>query len=196
MEPHSSLPFTVSRNGVVPVLFISSLFAAALSLFCYYGIDDVDYSAADTRGLVIATSTVGTLFVLMAKSPAFVFNIILFSHLGLEVFVIDKAFEYGLADGRTDVEMALSLTAACVIIAHLIPFFVYDGPLVLILLAAVGVVVNTLTILFTSTALAANLLLPVGLTSVILLVTTQHLVGMMACPCSLMSLYRTKGLMA
>ena len=191
-----TLPLSIPRNGFLPVFLVSSLFAVALSLFCFYGITDADYSAANTRGLVIASSVVGTLLVLMAKTPAFLYNIVLFAHLGLEIYVIERAFVYGLADDADTTEMVLSLTGAGVIIAHLLPFFVYDGAFVLVLLAAVGVVVNTLSILMTSAAMGANLLLPVGLTSVTLLATTQHIVGMMECPCSLLTLYRTKGMLA
>lgn len=182
------------RTGFLPVFILSSLFAVATSMFCYYGITDVDYSEPGPRGLTIAASVVGTLLVLMARDPVLLFNIVLFTHLGLEVFVIERAFVYGMDETRTDAERALAYTGAGVIIAHLLPFFVYDGPMLLILLSAVGVVVNTLSILMTSAAMGSSLLLPVGLTSVVLVGSSQHLCGIMQCKCSLLTLIRTKGL--
>lgn len=184
---------TIPRGGFLPMLFVSSLFAVATSMFAYNGISDVDYSEDMPRVLTIGTAVLGTFFILIARNPVLLFNIALFAHLGFEIFVVDKVWQYAMASDTSTSDMTIAYTGAGLVIVHLIPFFLIDNAMTLILLAAVGIIVNNLVILMSVPAFGSSLLMPVGLTSAILLGVTQHICGEMESKCSLLTVVRTEG---
>lgn len=195
LPPPSKSRMPKMGAGVLPVLLLACLFGAATASFCYYGID-ADYTETRTRGLTGGAAGGAALLVLaFSRNPVILFYITLFVHIGLEIFVVDKAFAFASASNTKNVESILAYTGAGVVIAHLVPFLLFNWPRFLMLLALVGVVVNNLLLLLSAPELGGTLLLPVGLTSVGLLGVTQHICYAMRCPCSLPKLYYERGLL-
>lgn len=157
-------------RGFLPMLLYSSFFLVMPLLFYY-----TDYSFADdmTRGIVIGTGVLAPTLVLYANDVCCWFNMILFLHIALETRVVDVALTFANAAGTSDRDMALAITAAVVVIVHLVPFLLSDRLMLLILLAYAGVIVNAITLLYLDT----SLLLLVGTSSTALLVLTQMICG-------------------
>ena len=137
-------------RGFLPLLLYSSL-AFALPMLYHYM--DYDYEDDMTRAVVIGTSVVSSTVVLLAMDCAVWFNIVLFFHAALEVRVIHRLVDVAQADGSSDMDVALSWTAAGVIGVHLLPFLVVDGPRLLALVGYAGVIVNSAALLYVDTDL-------------------------------------------
>lgn len=157
-------------KGLLPVLIYSTAAFFVPFIYLYF---DLDFTSTVTRALVITVASASALVTLYSNSSTAWYNMLLFFYIGLEVKVIDVALTYAYAEGTPNVEMGLSITAAVVVIVHLIPFVLYDGVMLLTLLAFAGIIVNNITLLY----LSPDLLLLVGVMSVTLLSTV-----MMVCP--------------
>ena len=102
------------------------------------------------------------------------FNVALGYHLGIEVFLVTKGFEY--ADRVHDTsEEVLAYVGSGVVIAHLIPFFIMSRPTILRILAFAGIIVNILLCLLTIPELGSALLLLLGASSANLLLVTNQM---------------------
>ena len=107
-----------------------------------------DFADNVVRGVFIGASALYALFALTTMDCCIVYNMLLGFHTGVEVKVIETALDYAMAAATPDYGVALGYAGAVVVIAHLVPFFVWDGPKVVALAAAAGVVVNTALVVF------------------------------------------------
>ena len=178
-RPPSTLTVTIpdaapSQSSSSKYLFVlPSLFVLLAPLFYLYNGLDADYSKGGTQALTACTSAAGAGFVLVfARDTNVLFNVVLFFHVGMEVFVVDRAVRYA----RDDPSPAWAYVGLVVAALHLLPFFVLaTRPRVLLGLATAGVLVNTLLLLLTAPALGGQLLLLVGASSSALLAVTRYL---------------------
>ena len=205
MQKHTSVVVDVVKTPMLPVCrvgtfkgFLLTFAYAALALLVpllwYY----IDFDTTDnvTRGVTIGLSAVATGLVVYADDCIVWYNMALFFHTGLEVYLIDVAFDYAHEAGRTDAEMGLALAGAITLIVHLVPFYLLDSKWLLTLLASAGVVVNTAVFVFLDTTRKASadlvdttLLLYVG-SSVALLISTLLVVGHNCMKPSMLTLLR------
>jgi hypothetical protein len=125
----------------------------------------------ETKVVVIGLSAVVGLFLLISVEVKMLFNMILFFHVGLEAYVLDKLMSFADEDTTSDEDMAIAYVTFGVIIVHLIPFFVVNKTSFLSILAFVGVVVNSTTTILVDTLVPHTLL--VGLSSSALLLSTR-----------------------
>jgi hypothetical protein len=146
--------------------------------------DHPDFTDDTVQGLLIGGSALAGLVVVLANDCCCWYNMMLFFHIGIETKVIDSAFSYYGRDSTDATGQALSLTAAIVIILHLVPFLLSDRIMFLSLLAYVGVVVNVATVVFVNT----DLLFIVFSSSLVLLSTTMLIGGICEIRTSLLSL--------
>lgn len=175
-----AMPVTVMRracacarpSGFLVTLTLALLAAADPLLFLYNSGLTADYSLGSTRALTAAAAVLGATAIAIFREPATLYNLALFVHIGFEVYVVDQAFLFARAADTETASMVLAYLGGAVVIVHLLPFLVIDHRDTLSFLAYVGVVVNTLLILLAMPQLGAQLLLVVGLTSVVLLAAT------------------------
>lgn len=167
----SFLPQRVQAAMAVPRGFIPTLlysgFALTLPILIFYA--SPDFTSTTTQGITIGASALLALLLVFANDCAVWFNMALFFHTGIEAYVVDTSLRFANAAATSDRNMALAITGAVVVIVHLVPFYLFDRPMLLSLLAFVGVVVNTSIVVYLD---PANLLL-VGASSSALLALTM-----------------------
>lgn len=129
-------------KGFLPMLLYSAFFFAfpVLNEFMEY-----DYTDAMVRTSVIGASILAPIILIGANDCVCWFQMALAFHIGQEVVVLSKMLNYYETAGHDhdDSEHVWKWIAFGVVVAHLVPFVVYDQPGLLGLLASVGVVVNT-----------------------------------------------------
>ena len=157
-------------RGLVPTT-LYSLFALAIPLLWFF-MDPPDYTDNAVRGIVIGGSALAGLIVILANDCCCWYNMMLFFHIGIEAKVVDAAIAYSQLATTDGTGQALSITAAVVIIVHLLPFLLTDRIMLLSLLAYVGVVVNVATVVFIDTTL-----LLIVLSSTLALLSTTMIIG-------------------
>lgn len=160
--------------GFLPVLLLTSGFGAATACFAYFGMT-ADYTDVATRALTIATASIAAIAGFFARDIVLIVNSVLFTHLGLEIFIVQRAIEYARNESD-DGSMVMAYIGAATVIVHLLPFFVLDNAMLRSILAFAGVIVNNLLILLALSPVATILLLPVGITSTALLVVSRNVV--------------------
>ena len=178
------LPSCPVPRGLVPTLTYS-LFALAIPILCLF--TTPDYTKNEVLGVTIGVSALAGIVVILANDCCCWYNMMLFFHIGVEAKVVDIALSYVDAEqgsGDTDHNPALAITAAVILIVHLIPFLFTDRIAPLILLAYVGVVVNTATVVYIS----PDYLLLVAASSLALLSTTMIVGGICEIRTSIASL--------
>lgn len=172
-------------RGLIPILFYMAFAFAVPTVYLYA--EDVDYSDDGVRGAVIGISAFGALLLVYSNCCCCWYNMLLAFHTALEVKVIDTALTYAYADGTSDAHMALNIVGAVVVIVHLVPFYVYDGLRLLVLLAAAGVVVNTSILVFLDPSM---LMVFVFASSMALLADTMIIAGICEIRTSLLSVIK------
>ena len=172
--------FAVPR-GLLPVLIYAGL-AFALPFLALYV--DIDYANAGNRAGAIAVSAGVALIVAYANCCCCWYNMMLFFHTALEVKVVELALVFAYAADTSATDAGLAITAAVVVIAHVVPFFLIDRVIPLAILAGAGIVVNTAVLVHLDT----ELLLLVSASSVALLVMTLIIVGVCETRTSILSL--------
>ena len=165
-------------SGVLYTCLISSIILVAPLMFLYNSGLTSDYSEGPTRALTAVTSFLGATVILLTIDAKTIFNLVLFLHIGFEIYIIDKAFQFARASTTSTTSEVLSYIGGVVVILHLVPFVLTNRSRILTLLAYVGIIVNTLLILLAMPELGPYLLFVVGITSsvllgVTLLITTQ-----------------------
>ena len=169
------LTCTVPR-GLVPTLGYSFV-ALAIPLLFFF--TTPDYTKDEVVGVTIGASALAGLVVIVANDCCCWYNMMLFFHIGVEAKVVDLALAFANSatseqgSGDDDRNAVLAITAAVVVIVHLIPFLITDRLVPLVLLAYVGVVVNTATVVYIS----PDHLLLVASSSLALLSTTMIIGG-------------------
>ena len=122
-------------KGFLPLFLLSGFFLAA-PIIHYYAA--VDYTSTATRGGVIAVASVVGLAIVSINDIVALFNFVLFFHTGLEVKVLDILQTFANDSTTSDGDMALAWVGFAVIIVHLLPFFLCDKRMLLVLLGVVG----------------------------------------------------------
>jgi hypothetical protein len=149
-------------KGFLPLFLLSGFFLAA-PIIHYYA--DVDYTSTATRGGVIAVASVVGLAIVAINDIVALFNFVLFFHTGIEVKVLDILQKFANDSTTSDGDMALAWVGFAVIIVHLLPFFLCDKRMLLVLLGVVGIPVNAAALVY----LDSSMLLFVGFSSAVLL---------------------------
>jgi hypothetical protein len=170
-------------RGFLPVLLLSAAFFVVPTLMIY---ETYDFTDDAVRATFIGGSAVVGLLAILANDCCCWYNMILFFHTAIEVKVIDVALTFAYADGTSDAHMALSIAAAVTIILHLIPFYLTDYLMPLLVLAYAGVVVNVATLVY----LDSSRLLLTGASAMALLVVTMIIGGICEIRTSMLSLLR------
>ena len=145
-------------HGFVMLLLYSALFVTVPLLWFYV---EYDYSRDDVRIGTIVMSSLVALALILSNSYVAWFNMALFAHIGFEVKLLERTLDYAMAEGTSEEGMVLAYVAFVTIIVHLVPFLFIDRASLLILLAFVGVVVNTAT----AVCIEPSLLMYIGLSS-------------------------------
>jgi hypothetical protein len=123
-----------------------------LPLMFYYG--DVDYKTAWTPPFVIGVSALFAFLMLVFSSNMTMFyNTVLGLYTGIEVKVVDVALTYAFATDTPTTDMVWATIGGCVVIVHLLPFYLSDNGLVVTTLVAIGLVVNTSILVYLNTTL-------------------------------------------
>lgn len=159
-------------DGFVPTLLFALLFGAAPIVYFYNEGATADYTATNTRVLTIAASAGAGAIVYMSRCSCMLYQLALFLHIGMEVYVTDHALQYARDSANTDVARAFAYTGAVVVILHLIPFLLAERPKLLSFLAFVGMPINTVLILYTMPAMATPIVFFVGITGSVLFAAT------------------------
>lgn len=154
-------------RGLLPILLYGAFAAAVPTLYLYA---DPDYTKDEVKIASIVASGVAALILITANCCCCWYNIMLFFHTALEVWVIDQTVTFANAATTSDRDMALAIAAAIVIGVHLLPFFLIDNVMLLGLLAMAGMVVNTAVLVYIP-GQTANLLLVFGSASALLAMT-------------------------
>ena len=165
--PSSPMPYT--PKGFLPLLFYAAASATFPLLLLFATFDFADNMV---RGLFLAAAALFALVPVVSNDCCVLYNSVLFFHTGVEVKVIETAFEYAMADTSPDYGVALAYAGGITVIVHLLPFYLMDHPLLLSLLAVVGVPVNVALALF----LDDSMFLLVLLSSYAFLITTRTIV--------------------
>jgi hypothetical protein len=187
VEHTMTMPTCRTIKGFLPTLAYSALaIMAPLLLFIVGGYDFTDDV---TRGMTIGLSALAAGIIIYADNCIVWYNIALFFHTGLEVYIIKEGLDYASHDDTSDAGMALSLAGSIVIIVHLIPFFLVDSKGLLTLLAAAGVVVNTAMFVFVKPGEETKLLLT-SASAVALLAITLLVIGINQATPSMLTLLR------
>ena len=171
-------------RGLIPTLTYS-LVALAIPILCLF--TTPDYTKDEVIGVTIGASALAGLVIILANDCCCWYNMMLFFHIGIEAKVVDLALKFADTEqgsGEIERDAALAITAAVVIIVHLIPFLLTDRLMLLILMAYVGVVVNVATVVY----IAPDHLLLVAASSLALLSTTMIIGGICEIRTSLLSL--------
>ena len=166
--PTIPMPFT--PKGFLPLLFYSaaSVLFPLLLLFMTY-----DFTDNVVRGLFIGVAALFAFVPVISNDCCVLYNTVLFFHTGIEVKVIQTAFDYAMAADTPDYGMVLGYVGAITVIVHLVPFFLTDHPMLVSLLAVVGVPVNAAIALFLDKSLGESMFLLVLLSSYAFLVTAR-----------------------
>lgn len=173
----------VPQGFLMTLLFLAA--SIGVPLVNFYG--GVDYTNEMVPPFLTALSTLSAvlLFALASTLPTF-YNIVLGLYTGIEIRVIDAAFTYANATYTTQAGMVWSLIGGCVVILHLIPFYVTEKGMIVTSLAAVGIGVNTAITTYIEPALAFQ----AYSTGVAFLLTSLSVIGISCETCSLLSLLR------
>lgn len=154
-------------KGFLPLLFYSLFFLSLPIEFYYMNLDFVDLM---TRTGFFLTAFATATFLLVANDPVVVFNMVLFFHIGVEAKVLDDVTEFALNSPAEDYEVVLAWLTFGIIIVHLLPFLLLDNPMLLIVLAYVGILVNTAALSYL--AMETGYVFAVGLSATTLLGVT------------------------
>lgn len=173
----------------VPQGFLMTLIffvgALGLPLMFFYG--DADYTEEWTPPFAIGLSGLYAVLLLLLSSNMSVFyNTVLGLYTGIEVRVVQTAFDFAMATTTSDRDMVLAYVGGGVVIAHMIPFYLTDSGVVVTTLAAVGLVVNTSICVYLDTTLT----LQAFTSGAAFLLTALCIVGLHCTKCSLMTLLR------
>ena len=174
----SWIPF--APQGLFAILLYSSLAITVPVLHDYL---TIDYTTDLSRGVVIGIAAATALLVPLASDACTLYNILLFFHIGNEVIIVDKSLAFAMNTANATADIALAYTGAIVVILHLIPFLILDIPLVLIILAMAGVVVNVAIAVY----LVPSQLLLIGFSATALLTATILVEGISQFKPSLLS---------
>lgn len=130
-------------KGVLPTILYGAFFFMFPLLNEYM---TYDYTDTMVRTSVIAAGILAPVVVVAANDCVAWYNMALAFHTGQEVVVLSKMLNYydtTAKDTAEDYEEVLKWVAFGIVVAHLVPFYVYDQPGPLGLLAAAGIIVNT-----------------------------------------------------
>ena len=156
------------------VLLLSALylglFVPPAPAFLYES--EADYTTAGPRAMTLVFAVVGAGMLLLGPVNALQQALLGF-HVGVEAYVIERVLRYATAEGRAGREIVLASIGASVVIVHLIPFFLLDRRMLLMALAALGIVVNVLLALLALPEHGATLLLLLGASSGALLAASR-----------------------
>lgn len=133
-------------TGFLPFVFYAS-YAALLPLL-YFFVSTYDYSENVTRGMVIGLTSALPVVAYLAADCCTWFNMALFLHTAIEAKLLDTAITFATADGTAQHHMAWAWVGAAVVMAHLLPFFLFDNARLHLLLASVGIPVNATIAVF------------------------------------------------
>jgi hypothetical protein len=172
-------------HGLLPTL-VYSTFAFLLPILYFYM--SYDYTSMSVRGLTIGASAVAGLLAIYSNSCCAWYNMALFFHTAIEVHVVDQTYRYAYAAGTSSTDMGLAIAGFVIVLCHLVPFFVTGRPMLLLLLAFAGVVVNTSLAVFVP-ALTSDLLL-IAASALALLMVAQLVLGVCRVDPSLMCLLK------
>ena len=116
--------------------------------FCFPVLNEFmqyDYTDTMVRTSVIGASILAPIILVGANDCVAWYLCALAFHTGQEVVVLSKMLNYYETTGKDadDSEQIFKWIAFGVVVAHLVPFYVYDQPGMLGFLASVGIVVNT-----------------------------------------------------
>ena len=137
-------PVALPRGSLPLLVYVG--YAAALPLSYYYG--EYDFSDDFVRAATIVGTTLFATFLVLVNDCCTWYNMILFLHIALEYKLLDTTMTYVNRDHTSDVGMAWAWVGMVVVVLHLLPFLLVDGPTLLLLLAFVGVPVNTALAVF------------------------------------------------
>lgn len=129
-------------KGVLPMIIYGAFF------FCFPVLNEFmqyDYTDTMVRTSVIGASILAPIILVGANDCVAWYLCALAFHTGQEVVVLSKLLNYYETTGKDadDSEQIFKWIAFGVVVAHLVPFYVYDQPGMLGFLASVGIVVNT-----------------------------------------------------
>jgi hypothetical protein len=164
-----AIPMPYTPKGFLPLLLYSA-FGALFPLLLLY----VTYDFQDdmVRVAFIVAATLLGLVPVLSSDCCTIYNTVLLFHTGIEVKVIQTALDYAMDDASPDHGMVMAYVGAVTVIVHLLPFYLSDHPLLLSLLATVGVPVNAALALY----LDSSMLLLVLLSSYAFLATVRIVV--------------------
>lgn len=138
-----------SGAGFLPMLLFAGVFLTIPLLHFYVA---VDYTDGEKAGIV-AIAAVAAVLPAIAQDPVAWYNMVLFFHIGVEARLLDVTYDFAVKDGIPDEEMVMAWIGFATVIAHLLPFLLLDGAVLLCSLAVVGVVVNTALAVYIDTSL-------------------------------------------
>lgn len=173
-------------KGFLPTLFFSLFFLSIPLALLFQPWEMADSTAMSTRVLTVGAATLGGLFVILANECVAWFNMALFFHIGVEIKVLQTLADFAQHTDTLSGDSTLGWIAFIVILVHLLPFLVSDRLGLLTLLAYVGLVVNTIAVLYTD---YPSLLL-VSLSSGMLLGSTLLIAGIDCIDTSILSTLR------
>ena len=189
--PASASPASTPRTlgvrvpkGLIPVVLYSLLFTA-VPIVNYYVAPD--YNDTTVKGIVCMYSALCALAIVLANDCVAWFNIVLATHLAIEIVVLNKLHDFAQLATTSDQSMALAYVSFGVIIFHLIPFFLVNNVHVLTLLGFVGIILNTVSL----TYVASDMLLVTGISSSALLILTLLVASIDCVSTSLFSALRS-----
>ena len=140
--------FVTKPRGLIPVLAYSAL--AFILPFLYLPVSGMDYNYSEdaTRYTTIALVALTSFSVVYANCCCAWYNMVLFFHLAVEIYVIDITLRWARDNESTieDWQYSLCFVAASIIGVHLVPFFVMDRVRILTILAFAGTIVNAATL--------------------------------------------------
>jgi hypothetical protein len=165
-------------KGFAPTLLFSAFFLSLPIVYFYecqertfeIGSGELDtcFNSDWDKALTVVLSFLAALCITIANDCVAWFNMMLFFHIGVEVYVLDKLYAFADDPARTDVGMVFAWVGFGTVIVHLIPFLIADHAKLLIFLAFVGMWVNTWIAVFMDT----GFILITGLSSGMLLLAT------------------------
>jgi len=142
-------------KGVAPVFLYATL-ALLLPLLSHYVTYDFDDDM--TRAGIIVAGVAAPAIIILANDCVAWFNMALFFHIGIEVGVMDTLATFALRDNSTasgelpeDHEKVFSWIAFATIALHLLPPLLADNAMLLTMVAAVGIPVNVISLLYLDT---------------------------------------------
>lgn len=170
-------------RGLLPVLMYMAI-GVTIPVVWFY--KRPDYTERHIQVATIGLSALFGVLVILANDCCCWYNLVLAFHTGLQAKVVDVALDFARKSSTKGEHEVLAVVGACVVIAHLVPFYVYDNLMVLSLVAYAGLVVNVSILVY----LEAELLLLIGTSCVMLLMSTMLISGVCDVKTSLFSLVR------